>query len=487
MNRISRWKPGSIITFTGLTASSPSRGWAKFAQHAPVEAANDWISKEVGLQFRLANPGDRAVFALKYHSGPSWVVTNAFAPDSENKILYVFHASLKRGNRKHLSTLFRHELGHILGLRREDTATREPETPPLALTAENSRSIMNYCPDFDRLAQLSIQDSDVEAVRKLCSIDQATYQGFEVITVDPDALYRASFDSSDRLSSIDSEILSTYENLLDVATELPEIAIDETGNTMDSEQSGLSDPPGHSNVTSDDAISTNAEVPLDTVDCRGDQRDAPGTTHSAATEVSAPDYKQVVGDVNKEAKLSDDLIGSKVRMEVTEAMGSDTVDLDLEDAFTPEPGTEDLFCVENYPFAFSPGQLRKSFNPKSLSAFWALGGLAGLERGLRTDRVTGLSIDKAKLDGFVPFEDAATKGTSKYGALGEKLAWETYYGKIWSTPLTLVSVGLLGWGFRWDLLPESTGDKSGTGWREGVAILLFVIGSVATGLCCRSK
>lgn len=75
---------------------------------------------------------------------------------------------------------------------------------------------------------------------------------------------------------------------------------------------------------------------------------------------------------------------------------------------TPDPGTEQDFEVDNNIFAFSPGQLNKLLNPKSLSAFYKLGGLAGLEKGLRSDRRTGLSVDETTLDGTVSFEDATT-------------------------------------------------------------------------------
>jgi Ca2+-transporting ATPase len=81
------------------------------------------------------------------------------------------------------------------------------------------------------------------------------------------------------------------------------------------------------------------------------------------------------------------------------------------DALKPDQGKEDDFKVDNNPFAFSPGMLGKMFDPKSLSAFWKLGGLAGIEKGLRSNRTTGLSVDEASLNGSVSFEDA-TSGTS---------------------------------------------------------------------------
>ena len=90
-----------------------------------------------------------------------------------------------------------------------------------------------------------------------------------------------------------------------------------------------------------------------------------------------------------------------------------------EEALNADPGTEADFEVTDNKFAFSPGQLNKLLNPKSLPAFHALGGLRGLEKGLRTDRSTGLSVDEKTLEGSVSFEDArsaVTQDTDQKGA-----------------------------------------------------------------------
>ncbi|TVY28219.1 Calcium-transporting ATPase [Lachnellula hyalina] len=76
------------------------------------------------------------------------------------------------------------------------------------------------------------------------------------------------------------------------------------------------------------------------------------------------------------------------------------------EALTADPGAEGDFEVQDNNFAFSQGQLNKLINPKSLSTFYALGGLAGLEKGLRTDRKSGLSVDEGELDGTVSFDEA---------------------------------------------------------------------------------
>lgn len=82
-----------------------------------------------------------------------------------------------------------------------------------------------------------------------------------------------------------------------------------------------------------------------------------------------------------------------------------------EEALQPDAGTEADFHRDNNPFAFAPGHLSKLLNPKSLGAFHALGGLSGLEKGLRTDRNSGLSMDESRLDGTVSFDEAVASSS----------------------------------------------------------------------------
>lgn len=88
-------------------------------------------------------------------------------------------------------------------------------------------------------------------------------------------------------------------------------------------------------------------------------------------------------------------------------------DVPVSEALNPDARNEKDFHVENNKFAFSPGQLNKILNPKSLAAFQALGGLRGLERGLRTDLTSGLSVDEGRLEGTVGFEEATSQSTSE--------------------------------------------------------------------------
>ena len=61
--------------------------------------------------------------------------------------------------------------------------------------------------------------------------------------------------------------------------------------------------------------------------------------------------------------------------------------------------------IPNNPFAFTPKQLSKLHDPKDLNVLRAMGGLQGLEIGLRTDVTQGLSPDEDTLDGQVTLAD----------------------------------------------------------------------------------
>ncbi|KAJ6441475.1 calcium-translocating P-type ATPase, PMCA-type [Purpureocillium lavendulum] len=80
-------------------------------------------------------------------------------------------------------------------------------------------------------------------------------------------------------------------------------------------------------------------------------------------------------------------------------------------ALRPDPGDEHLFNIDENPFAFSPGQLGKLISPKSLAAFVSLGGLAGLVRGLKSDRQNGIGADERHIAESITF-DQATADTS---------------------------------------------------------------------------
>lgn len=175
-----------------------------------------------------------------------------------------------------------------------------------------------------------------------------------------------------------------------------------------------------------------------------------------------------------------------------------------ETALRPDPGTEADFQVNNNPFAFSPGQLNKLLNPKSLSALRALGGLQGIARGLQSDLKTGLSIDETSAPAEISFEEAvysrnqtqSTKPTSS--AVSEcfgdrirvfkrnvlpakkatplwKLMWAAYNDKVLIL-LTVAAVISLALGLYETLgVDHPPGTPTPVDWVEGVAICVAII------------
>ncbi|KAK0620694.1 hypothetical protein B0T14DRAFT_481701 [Immersiella caudata] len=546
--RFSRWKPGCTVRFTVVEASFPSRKWARFARHALVKAAEDWNAKEVGVRFQPVRQSERAVFALKYYRAPSEYLADAFAPDSKNRTLYIFNTSLHREYWPHLTNLFRHELGHVLGLRHDDAATREWEIPSVELAPANELSIMNFYPEIERFGACSIQESDVMAVRKLCSLSESTFDGFQVITVDPDTLEPWNFEGSDRLSSIDSALVSSRDSDSDSAhgPENVDPSRPSSAGSVEFEgavlqASAQSDSAGRG--CCEDATSSHdqSEVDVATTGHSNGSEATPTTPAAPSIHISPPASENpptlddatvskrnaangvpnTPGELARSGFLAVPTADS-LHLESEKGDWSDecvkeghhepeVLDLDIQDALTPDPGTEALFLVPDNPFAFSPGQLSKMFNPKSFSAFYALGGLAGLERGLRTDRDSGLSIYETNLEGYISFTDAATYGASMYGALGEKapkarsgskesgyppitsnssqsgsfldrirvfktnhhpnteakrlheFAWTIYSSRIRLVLLTVTSAVSFAWGVGQD--------REATKWAEGIAIL----------------
>ena len=179
----------------------------------------------------------------------------------------------------------------------------------------------------------------------------------------------------------------------------------------------------------------------------------------------------------------------------------------LSEALKPGLRDEADFKVDGNRFAFSPGQLNK-LQDKSLAAFHALGGLDGLEQGLRTDLHAGLSVDERSLEGTVDFQQVAPPLYNRKASVHNphpqeistsvpavddapfadrirvfkqnklparktagflKLFWIAYNDKI-IILLTIAAIVSLSLG-----IYETVSDGSGVDWVEGVAICVAIL------------
>lgn len=182
--------------------------------------------------------------------------------------------------------------------------------------------------------------------------------------------------------------------------------------------------------------------------------------------------------------------------------------VDRNEALRPDPGTEADFEVDNNPFAFSPGQLNKLLNPKSLAAYRALGGISGIARGLQTNLESGLSVDETNVRRRIAFDEAvegkdtkeessAIPGAEQFGDRARvygknvlpakkatplwKLMWNTYNDKVLIL-LTVAAFVSLALGLYETLgVEHPPGSPPAVDWIEGVAICVAIIIVVAVG------
>jgi len=111
---------------------------------------------------------------------------------------------------------------------------------------------------------------------------------------------------------------------------------------------------------------------------------------------------------------------------------------------SPKNGEEGSAADRSNPFAFTPADLAKLLDPKSITALEELGGLPGLERGLRTDRRAGLSIDETRLsDSIANHEAAAAQAPRRKGRVSSAESTDASHGsplsKAGSLPLPLLT------------------------------------------------
>ncbi|KAK4198620.1 putative classe IIB calcium-transporting ATPase [Triangularia verruculosa] len=140
---------------------------------------------------------------------------------------------------------------------------------------------------------------------------------------------------------------------------------------------------------------------------------------------SGDDARSITSSIGDTTVAGGSVLGEKGGRSLSGGTDNDSIKNDP-NALKPDQGKEADFQVNDNPFAYAPGQLNKMFDPKSLAAFYSLGGLAGIEKGLRSNRTTGLSTDEAALPGRVTFEEAtahvgssnkaATEGTDSHEA-----------------------------------------------------------------------
>lgn len=171
-----------------------------------------------------------------------------------------------------------------------------------------------------------------------------------------------------------------------------------------------------------------------------------------------------------------------------------------DDLFRPESRETNALLrhVENNPFAFTPKVLGRMFSPKSLPTFHALGGLAGLVHGLRTDYRSGLSVDETVVDrrNYSTFRSNSPAASDLYvdrkrvfgiNRLPERkpksicqLMWIAFNDKVLILLATVATISLSLGLYQSFALPHKPGQPR-VEWAEGVTIMAAVIIVVVVG------
>lgn len=151
---------------------------------------------------------------------------------------------------------------------------------------------------------------------------------------------------------------------------------------------------GASTPTTSDRLSFSLQVP----------------SSPTATSLGGDTLRSRANSCTSVAETARSRANSDVKLVPSTYEGDDMTD---EEALRPDNRNRPDFEVIDNPFAFSPGQLGKILNPKSLAAFRALGGIRGLEKGLKTDIVAGLSVDETLISERISFEEATRPNKSK--------------------------------------------------------------------------
>ena len=161
---------------------------------------------------------------------------------------------------------------------------------------------------------------------------------------------------------------------------------------------------------SDNATSVSEEQPITLTTTNHPPLSLQVPSSPSAPSLSGDTLRSRANSFNSTAETARSRAGSDVKTIRSRFEGDD---LSAAEVLAPDKTNEEDFEANNSPFAFSQGQLNKLLNPKSLAAYRALGGIWGLERGLQTDLVAGLSVDETTISESVDFEAATQSANEK--------------------------------------------------------------------------
>jgi len=175
---IPRWKKGQVVQFAALANGYPSSSHAAFAAYKLNEAAIQWNSLNVAVNFKWVSKIEDAAFVLAYGGDQGGTLARAYFPNAlDLNTVFVYQRAFEPSTSPYMTNIFLHELGHVLGLRHEFAAQEGGAVP---FGRANDRSVMSY------YWPPNIQDSDQESTKAFYDLVNPTFAGLKIVDWIPD-------------------------------------------------------------------------------------------------------------------------------------------------------------------------------------------------------------------------------------------------------------------------------------------------------------
>ncbi|APA13335.1 hypothetical protein SS1G_08083 [Sclerotinia sclerotiorum 1980 UF-70] len=157
--------PGSVVRWAVWRKGFDSNEDAEYAAKKFAVAAETWNAANIGVTFEWVQFAKDATFVLCHGGEQDGVPASAFSPNANDlNFVFVYTLAFSEGVKESMSSIFEHELGHVLGLRHEFAMGPNMdvyEGGAEQLGPRNELSVMNY---GRRPPQ--IQQSDIDSTRK---------------------------------------------------------------------------------------------------------------------------------------------------------------------------------------------------------------------------------------------------------------------------------------------------------------------------------
>jgi hypothetical protein len=159
---IPRWVKGSVVKWAVKSTGWPTPGHGIISANRLKQAAEEWNSHNIGVQFQWVDDLEEACFVLQYAGTLGSVLASAFFPNEALlNAMNVYEKAFENTQVEILKNVFLHELGHVLGFRHEFALDIGPrfEGGAVPFLESNPKSVMSYV--FPPM----IQDSDVKSAK----------------------------------------------------------------------------------------------------------------------------------------------------------------------------------------------------------------------------------------------------------------------------------------------------------------------------------